>query len=115
MTLRERLLTTQRGGQPDRIPWNIYDWVLPNTAAAHFLQSKGLTLMGTRKIFRKVYEGVRMTEEQSEEYTLDLLRIGVPGGRLIMGCTEEFPLGEFEKTFSAIGRAMTRYEGFSWN
>jgi hypothetical protein len=34
MTLRERLLTTLRGGVSDRIPWNVYAWLLPNSGAA---------------------------------------------------------------------------------
>ena len=46
MTLRERLLTGLRGGKPDRIPWSIYAWLLPETPAAHELHAKGLGLMG---------------------------------------------------------------------
>lgn len=52
--------------------------------------------------------------EAIEAYTLDLLRQGAPGGRLVMGCTEDFPMREFEKTFSAIGRALARYESREW-
>ena len=52
--------------------------------------------------------------EEIEVYTLDLLREGAPGGRLMVGCTEDFPLGEFEKTFAAIGRALAEYEGYAW-
>jgi hypothetical protein len=52
--------------------------------------------------------------EVIEAYTLDLLREGAPGGRLVIGCTEDFPLSEFEKTFSAIGRALGEYEGHPW-
>jgi hypothetical protein len=44
-------------------------------------------------------------------YTLDLLRTGAPGGRLVIGCTEDFPPNTFEKTFDAIGRALDEYEG----
>jgi hypothetical protein len=49
--------------------------------------------------------------EKIRQYTLDLLEKGAPGGRLVIGCTEEFPLDEFEKTFSAVGRAMAEFEG----
>ena len=31
MTLRERHLTILRGGVPDRIPWNCYGWIVPQT------------------------------------------------------------------------------------
>ena len=46
--------------------------------------------------------------------TLDLLREGAPGGRLAIGCTEDFPPGSFEKTFTGMGRAMARYGGYEW-
>jgi hypothetical protein len=49
-----------------------------------------------------------------ESYTLDLLREAAPGGRLVMGCTEDFPADQFEKTFTAIGRALAEYEGYEW-
>ena len=47
-------------------------------------------------------------------YVLELLREGAPGERLVIGCTEDFPPGEFEKTFTAIGRALAEYEGHEW-
>jgi hypothetical protein len=50
------------------------------------------------------------SSETIYDYTIDLLRKGAPGGRLVIGCTEEFPLDAFEKTFTAIGRAMADYE-----
>lgn len=53
-------------------------------------------------------------EEAIYQYTLDLLREGAPGGRLYIGCTEEFPLDQFEKTFGAVGRAMAEFEGREW-
>ena len=48
-----------------------------------------------------------------KQYTLDLLADGAPGGRLVIGCTEDYPPA-FEKTFSAIGEAMAEYEGYAW-
>ena len=54
------------------------------------------------------------TAEVIETYTLDLLRNGAPGGRLMIGCTEDFPVGEFQKTFSAIGRTMALYGSYEW-
>ena len=64
MTLRERLLTTLRGGASDRIPWNIYAWLAPDTEAARTLHRKGLGFMATRRIFRPLYDGVTVTEER---------------------------------------------------
>jgi hypothetical protein len=52
--------------------------------------------------------------EVIKSYTLDLLREAAPGGRLVMGCTEDFPADQFEKTFTAIGRALAEYEGYEW-
>ena len=63
MTLRERLLTTLRGGQPDRIPWNIYAWLLPNTPEGQALHRRGLGVMGSARIFRPVYEDVTLSED----------------------------------------------------
>jgi hypothetical protein len=48
------------------------------------------------------------------KYTLDLLADGAPGGRFVLGCTEDFPITEFEKTFSAMGKALADYEGYDW-
>jgi hypothetical protein len=62
MNLREPLLTVLRGGKAERIPWNIYAWLLPQTEAGRRLHAKGLSLMDSRKIFRPVYEGVSLTE-----------------------------------------------------
>ncbi|MGQ9686862.1 MAG: hypothetical protein ACUVT2_11225 [Thiobacillaceae bacterium] len=92
MTLRERLMTTLRGGQADRIPWNIYAWLLPQTPEGEEMQSAA----------------------EIHAYTLDLLRRGAPGGRLVLGCTEDFPVSDFAKTYNAIGQALADYEGYPW-
>jgi hypothetical protein len=54
------------------------------------------------------------TAETIRAYMLDLLEKGAPGGRLVIGCTEEFPLAEFDKTYQAIGQAMAEYENRPW-
>jgi hypothetical protein len=54
------------------------------------------------------------TAETIYTYTMQLLETGAPGGRLVMGCTEDFPIDQFAKTFSAIGRALAAYEGYAW-
>jgi len=54
------------------------------------------------------------TAENIYTYTLDLLKSAAPGGRLVLGCTEDFPLDQFEKTFTAMGQALAQYEGVSW-
>jgi len=48
--------------------------------------------------------------ETVRAYALDLLRESAPGGRFVLGCTEDFPLSEFEKTFGAIQSALQEYE-----
>jgi hypothetical protein len=52
--------------------------------------------------------------EVIEAYTAALMEEAAPNGRLVIGCTEDFPLDLFEKTFSAIGRAMASYDGVDW-
>ncbi len=55
-------------------------------------------------LFVEPYETIR-------SYALDILREGGPSGRFILGCTEDFPMSEFEKTFSAIHEALVEYQG----
>jgi len=45
------------------------------------------------------------------QYALDLLAEGAPGGRFFMGCTEDFPMQQFEKTFGAIQAAYQAFYG----
>jgi hypothetical protein len=66
MTLRERLLTVLRGGVADRIPWNVYGWLLPDTEATAALRRKGLGVMNYKHIFRTIHEGVTITEKSKE-------------------------------------------------
>lgn len=47
--------------------------------------------------------------ETIKQYALDLLREGGSSGRFILGCTEDFPMSEFEKTFGAIQAAFLEY------
>jgi hypothetical protein len=63
-TLRERLLAVLRGGTAERIPWNIYAWLLPQTEGGRKMQAKGLGLMGSRRIFREVYTDVTFHEDR---------------------------------------------------
>jgi len=46
-------------------------------------------------------------------HTTKYLEEGGREGAFVIGCTEEFPREEFDRVFSAIARAMNRYEGFS--
>ncbi len=52
--------------------------------------------------------------EAVEEYTTGLPKESAAEGRLVIGCTEDSPAAEFERTFSAIGRALARFEGVDW-
>ena len=47
-------------------------------------------------------------------YTLQFLAEGAPGGRFVLGCTEDFPQETFEKTFTAMGQALAEYQGYTW-
>jgi hypothetical protein len=49
--------------------------------------------------------------ETIRAYTLDLLREGGQGGRFYLGCTEDFPMHEFEKTFTAMHDALVEFQG----
>lgn len=55
-------------------------------------------------LFVEPYEAIKA-------YALDLLREGAPGGRFVLGCTEDFPMSEFEKTFGAMHAALQEYQG----
>ncbi|MHB0856664.1 MAG: uroporphyrinogen decarboxylase family protein [Anaerolineae bacterium] len=65
ISLRERLLTTLRGGVPDRIPWNIYASLLPKTAAGAEMHRRGLGLMGGCKLYRRIVREVDVHEERT--------------------------------------------------
>lgn len=49
--------------------------------------------------------------DKIKQYALDLLREGGSSGRFFLGCTEDFPMDQFEKTFGAIQAAYVEYEG----
>jgi hypothetical protein len=66
LNLRDRLMTVLRGGSADRIPWNIYAWLLPQTEAGKLLHAKGLGLMGSRKIYREVHSNVSIREVRKD-------------------------------------------------
>ncbi|MHB0875416.1 MAG: uroporphyrinogen decarboxylase family protein [Anaerolineae bacterium] len=84
MTLRDRLMTTLRGGTSDRIPWNIYGWILPDTEAGRRMHARGLGCMGSRRIFRPVYDGVTIDEKRFDVdgETRYSVRIDTPAGTL---------------------------------
>jgi hypothetical protein len=91
MTLRERLLTVLRGGAADRIPWNVYGWLLPDTEASQVLHQRGLSLMEYKHLFRAIHEAVSITEDQKEidgqpHYRV---RIETPVGTLTEEATRE--------------------------
>ncbi len=64
MTLRERHLTILRGGVPDRIPWNCYGWIVPQTPVGRELVRKGLGLMGTRRIYTAIHDDVTIRTDR---------------------------------------------------
>jgi hypothetical protein len=82
MNLRQRILTTLRGGCSDRIPWNIYAWLLPRNTVGQKMHAKGLSLMDSKRIYRPVLTDVSYTEER---YTID--------GEVRFHCCIDTPLG----------------------
>ena len=125
LTLRERLLITLRSGQADRVPWNIYDGSfrpllvhlartdLPVIEAFTPLPVGDVTVAEAlaawpQKVIWESFPGCLFFEpaEVIEAYAVELLRQGAASGRLIIDCTEEFPVDAFDKTFTAIGRAL---------
>ena len=91
LTLRERLLITLRGGRADRVPWNIYAWLLPQTEVGHALQRQGLSLMGSSRILRAIQQEVTVHEERREVagQTWFHLRLETPVGTLTEEATWE--------------------------
>ncbi len=91
MTTRERLLTFLRGGTPDRIPWSIYAWMVPDSEARRLLQRKGLGLMNAARIFRQIRKEVAVTEERKNlgGWPQIRLRIETPVGALTEEATIE--------------------------
>ncbi len=64
MNLRENLMTVLRGGTSERIPWNVYGWLVPPTEAARRLHAKGLSYMNTRRIYREIFHEVTYAREE---------------------------------------------------
>jgi hypothetical protein len=91
MTPRDRLLTMLRGGVADRIPWNIYAWLLPQTEAGRRLHGKGLGVMGSVRACRAIHEGVTITEEQGQGAGRPVFRVRIetPVGTLTEEATRE--------------------------
>jgi uroporphyrinogen-III decarboxylase len=82
MTLRERILSVLRGDASDRIPWNVYGWLVPDGEASRRLHAQGLGWMGTRRIYREINHDVVV---RKEERLVD--------GEAVYHTTIETPLG----------------------
>lgn len=95
MTLRERLLSVLRGGESDRIPWNCYGWLVPPTEAASRLHARGLSLMGTQRIFREIHSDVtiRLDEVLDGDEIVFHSTIDTPAGTLTQQAVREHNYG----------------------
>jgi len=51
------------------------------------------------------------SDAQIAEYTAQYLREGGQEGKLVIGCTEEFPREEFDRVFSVIAQTMEECQG----
>lgn len=67
MTLRKRLITVLRGGKADRVPFTIYEWLLPDTPAGKRLHKRGLILIGSRSLYREIRHDVSIESKEVDE------------------------------------------------
>ena len=98
MSLRERLLTTLRGGTSDRIPWSIYAWLLPHTPAGFHMHHKGLALMGSARVYHETLDQVELSETRR-----------TVNGRTTIQTRYETPVGTLTQEAAAESGYGTHY------
>lgn len=74
MDVRERLLTTLRWGEPDRVPLVVYDWVLPRGIAERQLRDMGVGLVIRLPAHRIEHRQVHFTSVEYWEQGRRLIR-----------------------------------------
>ncbi len=77
MDTRERLLTALRGGEPDRVPLTIYDWMLPRGEAERLLRESGVGLIMRPAVHRVEYRQVEFSTREYWDHGRRLLRKGI--------------------------------------
>ena len=99
MTRKERILTTMRGQQPDRVPLTIYDWMLPRGNTERLLRESGVALIPRLPPYRVRHHAVEVI---SREY--------FENGRKRIRRTLRTPVGES----SQIIEPESAYESSNW-
>src|ERR1035437_568034 len=67
MTPRERVERALRGGHSDRVPFTIYECMLPPCAAERALRQRGICVVNRLPVFRTHRPNVRMTQQVYRE------------------------------------------------
>ncbi|MHB1005216.1 MAG: uroporphyrinogen decarboxylase family protein [Chloroflexota bacterium] len=99
MDVKERLLTTLRWGEPDRVPLTVYDWMLPRGTTERGLRELGVGLI-TRLPAHRVEH--RQVEIVTREYW--------EGGKKYQRRTIKTPVGEVFQTLEA----ESAYDTSNW-
>jgi hypothetical protein len=99
VNVRERLLTTLRWGEPDRVPLTVYDWMLPRGTTERRLRELGVGLIHRLPAHRVEH---REVEIRSREY--------YEGGRKYVRRSIHTPVGEVYQTLEPEGA----YDTSSW-
>ena len=87
MTVRDRLLAAMFGGEPDRVPLTVYDWILPRGIQERLLREAGLGLI------------VRLPAHRAEHREVEILtREYHEGDRTLVRRTIRTPVGEVWQT-----------------
>ena len=60
MTPKERVMTALRGGQPDKVPFTVYECMIPQCTAERELRNQGLCIVYRMASYRTVYPNVQV-------------------------------------------------------
>ena len=61
MTPNERVMTALRGGRADKVPFTVYECMLPSCTTERVLRNRGLCVVYRRPSYRKVMPDVKAT------------------------------------------------------
>lgn len=74
LTPRERVELALRGGHGDRIPFTIYECMIPQTRAERLMRSRGMCIVDRRNVFKIHCPNVKVTEERFRQGNTEMLR-----------------------------------------
>lgn len=73
-TPRSRVERALRGGCDDRIPFTIYECMIPQTRTEREMRNRGMCIVDRRNVFKTHCPNVRVTEEKLRDGGRDLVR-----------------------------------------